>query len=128
MNTNIEDMLIIKAKEAMKNAYAPYSHYMVGAAVEDEKGNIYTGCNVENASYGATLCAERTAIFNAVSQGVRHIKKIAVTSEGSMPYPCGMCRQVMTEFMDEDGVIILEHKGASEIYTLKELMPHTFLM
>lgn len=119
-------ILIEQAKKAMENAYAPYSGYKVGAAVKDCDGNIYTGCNIENASYGATLCGERMAIFKAVSEGSRKISVIAVTSQGSMPYPCGMCRQVMTEFMDEDGIILLEHKGNVESYTLKELMPYAF--
>ncbi len=122
----MEDILIIKAKEGRKHAYAPYSHYTVGAAAEDEQGNIYTGCNIENGSYGATMCAERTAIFKAVSEGAGKIKRIAITAEGSMPYPCGMCRQVMSEFFSDDTIIILECDGKTEQYTFAELMPHRF--
>lgn len=122
----MEKKLIEAARQTMKNAYAPYSEYKVGAAVEDDNGNIFTGCNVENASYGATVCAERTAIFNAISSGSKKIVRMAVTSEGSMPYPCGMCRQVMTEFMGSSAEIILEHGGNIEKYTLGELMPCVF--
>lgn len=120
------ERLISAAKEARTYAYAPYSGYRVGAAVQDDSGRIYTGCNIENASYGATMCAERTAIFKAVSGGAGRIVKIAVTAEKSMPYPCGMCRQVMTEFMQPDGMIILECGGKQEKFTLGELLPHTF--
>ena len=122
----MEEKLIKKAKESRKHAYAPYSHYMVGAAVEDERGNIYTGCNIENGSYGATMCAERTAIFKAVSEGAEKIKRIAVTAEGSMPYPCGMCRQVMSEFCSSDTEVILECDGKTEVYSFGELMPYGF--
>ena len=122
----MKEKLIMLAKETMNNAYAPYSGYKVGAAVEDESGNVFTGCNIENASYGATICAERTAIFNAVSNGSKRIKRIAIASEGSMPYPCGMCRQVMTEFMDENAEVTLEHKGVIEIHSLGELIPFVF--
>lgn len=122
----MKESLIIKAKEARKHAYAPYSRYLVGAAVEDENGKIYTGCNIENGSYGAAMCAERTAIFKAVSEGVERITKIAVTAEGAMPYPCGMCRQVMSEFCKVDTEVILECDGKIEKYTFGELMPYRF--
>lgn len=122
----MEGKLIMMAKECRKYAYAPYSHYMVGTAVECENGNIYTGCNIENASYGATMCAERTAIFKAVSEGAKKISQIAITAEGSMPYPCGMCRQVMSEFCDSDTKVILECDGNVEIHSFGELMPYGF--
>lgn len=122
----MEEKLIMYAKEGRKHAYAPYSHYPVGAAAEDENGRIYTGCNIENGSYGATMCAERTAIFKAVSEGAEKISKIAITAEGNMPYPCGMCRQVMSEFCSSDTKVILECDGKVEIYTFGELMPYGF--
>lgn len=118
--------LIESAKESLKRAYAPYSKYYVGASVEDEKGNIYTGCNIENISYGATMCAERVAIFNAISNGSKKIKKIVIVSSGNIPYPCGMCRQIMSEFMDKDGIVILEHNDKIESYSLDEIMPYIF--
>lgn len=122
----MEEKLIIQAKEGRKHSYAPYSRYFVGAAVEDEKGRIYTGCNIENGSYGATMCAERTAIFKAVSDGAKSIKKIAITAEETMPYPCGLCRQVMSEFCDSDTTVIMECDGKVEIHSFGELMPYGF--
>ena len=115
------------AKQAMQYAYAPYSHFKVGAALVTDTGHIYTGCNIENASYGAANCAERTAIFKAVSQGERHIQEIAIVSDAGKPaFPCGICRQVLSEFMDEDGVIILEIEKKPQKFMLKELLPYSF--
>lgn len=113
--------------------YAPYSHYTVGAAVLTEEGDIYTGGNIENASYGATNCAERTAIFKAVSEGKRHFTAIAIAGgmEGEDPveyaYPCGICRQVMQEFTAEDfKVIVAKSITDYKEYRLEELLPHGF--
>ena len=120
--------LLITAKEAMKYAYAPYSNFSVGAAVLTSDGRIYSGCNIENASYGATNCAERTAIFKAVSEGCSSISKIAVVcSSGHYAYPCGICRQVMAEFATEDMQIILEDvdKGILEL-SLMDILPGAF--
>lgn len=120
--------LIDAAYEAMKNSYSPYSKFSVGAAVLTEDNSCYTGCNIENGSYGATICAERTAIFKAVSEGHRKFTKIAIVSTTHKEtFPCGICRQVMSEFMDDDAVIILD-KGDGELlkYSLSELMPHSF--
>lgn len=125
---NEENVRLIEvAKTAMQNAYAPYSKFKVGAALLADDGRIFKGCNIENASYGATVCAERTAIFSAVSQNVTHFKKLAVVSANKVPtYPCGICRQVMCEFMDEDAVILLE-KGDDIIeLKLSELLPYGF--
>lgn len=122
----MEEEILVRAREARGRAYAPYSGYKVGAAVEDENGNVYTGCNIENGSYGASMCGERTAIFKAVSEGAGKIKRMAVVAEGSMPYPCGMCRQVMSEFFDSDTEIILECGGRVERYRFEELMPYMF--
>lgn len=119
--------LIELAKQAMKQAYAPYSHFKVGAALITDTGHIYIGCNVENASYGATNCAERTAIFKAISEGERHIQKIAIVSDAGKPAaPCGICRQVLSEFMDSDGIVILEIENKTKEFYLKDLLPYSF--
>lgn len=124
--------LIQAALEARKNAYVPYSHYAVGAALLTEEGEVFTGCNVENASYGAANCAERTAFYKAVSQGRRSFCAIAVTGgmEGENPadyaYPCGICRQVMREFAPELEVICLNGAGEERTFTLPQLLPHSF--
>lgn len=125
--------LITSALEARTMAYSPYSHYQVGAALLTEEGKIYQGCNIENASYGATNCAERTAIFKAVSEGERHFKAIAVTGglEGEEPkdyaYPCGICRQVMQEFAGSDfRIIVAKSINDYKEYTLAQLLPAGF--
>ena len=123
----VNSRLIEFAIEAMENAYAPYSDFKVGAALLSKNGKIYTGCNVENASFGATNCAERTAVFKAVSEGEREFEKIAiVSSSGDFTYPCGICRQVLAEFM-KDGTIVLysASDGIKEI-EIKELIPYAF--
>ncbi len=119
--------LIEKAKEALENAHVPYSHYTVGAAVLTEDGNVYSGCNIENASYGATVCAERVAIFKAVSNGEKKMKAIAlVTGAGDFPTPCGICRQVMAEFAMDDFEIIMSNDEKTEIYKMDEILPLSF--
>ncbi|MDY5806476.1 MAG: cytidine deaminase [Lachnospira sp.] len=119
--------LMDMAKEAMKSAYAPYSHFSVGAAVETDDGEVYCGCNIENSSYGATICAERTAISKAVSEGYRRITRIAICdSNNSFAWPCGICRQVMSEFAVEDFYVILEDNGKLSNFFLKELLPNSF--
>ena len=123
-----QQKLLLTAKEAMQYAYAPYSNFSVGAAVLTSDGRIYSGCNIENASFGATNCAERTAIFKAVSEGCSSISKIAVVcSSGHYAYPCGICRQVMAEFATEDMQVILEDvdKGILEL-SLKDILPGAF--
>lgn len=120
-------ILIDYAKQTVKYSYAPYSNFHVGAALLTTQGKVFTGCNVENASYGATNCAERTAIFKAVSEGFTSFSKIAIVSEnGDFTYPCGMCLQVMSEFM-KDGIIVLANNN-NEIreYKLSELLPNAF--
>lgn len=112
------------AKKARLNAYAPYSDFKVGACVLTEKGNIYTGCNIENSSYGATVCAERVAIFKAISQNDNHILKIAITGNNKKTYPCALCLQVMSEFM-YDGEIIIENDDL-EVYKVKDFLPMNF--
>ncbi len=116
--------LVKHAKKAWEKAYAPYSNFKVGAAVLG-CGKIYKGCNVENASYGLTICAERIAIFKAICDGCRNIEKIAIYAE-NMPYPCGACLQVMSEFCEDDCEIIVVSPKKMEIYRLKELLPKRF--
>lgn len=119
--------MIDLAKQAMQSAYTPYSKFNVGAAVLTQDGQIYSGCNIENASYGATNCAERTAIFKAVSEGHRQIDKIAiVSSSGDVTYPCGICRQVMIEFMPQGEVIFENKQGELLVYPIEEVLPLVF--
>ena len=114
------------AKSMCDKAYAPYSHFYVGAALITDDGSIYTGCNIENASYGATNCAERTAMFKAVSEGHTHFNRIAVAAyDGTCAYPCGICLQVMNEFM-ADGTVILEEDEKLVTYKVSELLPYGF--
>lgn len=120
--------LISKALLARKNSYSPYSKFKVGAAVLTEDGKIYTGCNIENASYGATNCAERTAIYKAVSEGYKTIKAIAIVGvENDYTYPCGICRQVIAEFATEGTKIILgKNEKEYLVRTLDEILPGAF--
>ena len=131
------DELVQKAIEMTKMSYVPYSHFHVGAALLDKKGKIWTGCNIENATYGATNCAERTAIFKAVSEGVRDFEAIAIVggpegADGSPVLeefcpPCGICRQVLAEFCSRDFKIILaDGKGGQKVFTLADLLPESF--
>ena len=123
--------LVSKAKEAAQNAYCPYSRYHVGAALLGESGRIYIGCNVENASYGATCCAERNAVFNAVVQGERKFTAIAIyafseTGDAELPLPCGICRQVLSQFCGGDMTITVSNDRKSRQFTLSELFPSGF--
>lgn len=119
--------LVEKAKEAMTYAYVPYSKFKVGAALLCEDGKIYTGCNIENASFGATNCAERTAIFKAVSEGEKSFKAIAIVSSSKdFTYPCGICRQVIGEFMKQGEIILENAEGEIKIYAFNDLLPYHF--
>ena len=126
-----KEQLASLAMDAMEKAYSPYSGYKVGAALLCKDGSVYTGCNVENASFSATNCAERTAFFKAVSEGKREFSAIAICGgkdgviEGLFP-PCGVCRQVMREFCDDNFEIHLLAKEGIETYTLGELLPVSF--
>lgn len=126
------EALIRAALDARRAAYAPYSHYRVGAALLTWEGEIITGCNIENASYGATNCAERTAVFKAVSAGKRSFCAIAVaggTEEkpSGYAYPCGICRQVLSEFAAEDFIVIVARSISDyREYQLRELLPYGF--
>lgn len=125
--------LILEAIEARKNAYTPYSHFQVGAALEGAGGTVYRGCNIENAAYTPSNCAERTAFFKAVSEGERRFRRIAIVAgpEGEAlihTAPCGVCRQVMMEFCDPDAFQILLATGPDNYrtYTLRQLLPEGF--
>lgn len=129
MNTS---ELILQAISASQMAYAPYSHYPVGAALLAEDGEIITGCNIENASYGLSNCAERTAIFKAISAGIRSFQAIAIVggNEEKMAMPCGACRQVLSEFCPANMPVIvasLDGKHTKE-FTLGELLPESFIL
>lgn len=120
------------AIKAMENAYTPYSGYRVGAALLTKSGKVYTGCNIENASYSPTVCAERTAIFKAVSEGEREFLKIAVAGgkngkiTGEFP-PCGVCRQVMAEFCGEDfEILVVKGENSFTEYTFSDILPFSF--
>lgn len=128
MATITNEDLINEAKRAKEASYSPYSQFPVGAALLTEDGTIITGCNIENASYGATMCAERTAIFKAVSMGYKKFKKIAVVGKDSeQAYPCGMCLQVLSEFAP-DITVLLSEDNKIYTYSLIELLPHMFTL
>lgn len=124
------DKLLPIAQEALKNAYAPYSHYKVGAALLCSDGTIETGCNVENASYGLTCCAERNAIYSAIAKGKHEFQAILVLSSGpEPPYPCGACRQVLSEFCSDETpiyVAVLNETEPIRPISLGKLLPHSF--
>lgn len=124
----MEDMdLYIEAEKAMRYSYSPYSGYSVGAALLTKSGKVYTGCNIENASYSATVCAERTAVFKAVSDGERSFAKIAIAGSSSRPaWPCGVCRQVMSEFASDDFYVITKSEDELMTSLLSELLPNGF--
>ena len=119
--------LAMEAREARKKAYAPYSKYKVGAAVLTAQGNVYTGSNVENSSYGLSMCAERVALFKAVSQGEVEIKAVAIVAEADVS-PCGACRQVLFEFAPEADVITLSSTGEVEVTKVKDFLPKAFAL
>jgi len=127
METSVQD-LIAAAVAAREQAYAPYSRFRVGAALIDEHGDIHTGCNIENASYGATCCAERVAVFKAIAAGRRQIRLIAVVSDQPEPcVPCGICRQVLAEFAAADFRLLAAQPAGPFIeMTLNEMLPHAF--
>ena len=119
--------LLTRAIAARERAYAPYSHFTVGAALLCEDGTVYDGCNIENAAHTPTVCAERTAFFKAVSDGKRAFTAIAVVGGTAPCPPCGVCRQVMAEFCDGDFAVILQDKsGEAKRYTLDQLLPLQF--
>src|SRR5580693_2154191 len=116
------DTLLAAAIAARAHAFAPYSMFQVGAAIEDESGRIHTGCNVENATYGLTLCAERVAVFKAISEGARKFKRIAVVADtDTLTPPCGACRQILWEFCGDVELLLANLQGKTESIRLKTL-------
>jgi len=119
--------LLAAALAARQHAHAPYSHFLVGAALEDVEGRIHTGCNIENATYGLTLCAERVAVFKAVSEGAREFRRIAVAADTeTLTPPCGACRQILWEFCGDIEIMLVNPRGKSETLRMKELFPRAF--
>jgi cytidine deaminase len=119
--------LVTVATAARENAFAPYSRFRVGAALETEDGTVIPGCNVESASYGLTICAERVALVKAVSEGHTRFQRVAVVAEtAELTPPCGACRQLLWEFAPDAEVILANLEGKTERYTMRELLPHGF--
>ena len=120
------DALITEARRALEGSYAPYSRFRVGAALLAEDGRVFRGANVENASYGLTMCAERAAVFRAVNEGARRFVRIVIVSDPpTWPYPCGACRQVLAEFSPGMEVVVVRGREMRR-FRLDELLPHTF--
>ena len=119
--------LLKRASDARRRAYAPYSHYRVGAALLTAAGKVYTGCNVETSSYGLTICAERTAVFKAISEGERSFRAIAIAADDpDFTPPCGACRQVLIDLAGNIDVILVNSKGKTRVEQLKDLLPFAF--
>lgn len=122
-----ESELLDAALRARENAVADYSHFRVGAALETHSGEIFTGCNVENATYGLTACAERVAVWKALSEGRRQFRRIAVAADSEkLTPPCGPCRQILWEFCGDIPIILVNLRGARETIQLRELLPRAF--
>jgi cytidine deaminase len=121
------DPLLAGALAARENAHAPFSKFKVGAAIEDANGRIHTGCNVENATYGLTVCAERVALFKAISEGARRFHRVAVAADtDTLTPPCGACRQVLWEFCGDIEIALTNPRGKVETCRLKDLFPRPF--
>lgn len=118
--------LIQEALKSKEDAYVPYSKFHVGAALLTVGGEVFTGCNIEIASYSPTICAERTAIFKAVSEGAKDIDTIAIVGDAGFTYPCGVCRQVIREFGKDARIIIAKSEEDYKVYKLEDLLPHSF--
>jgi len=122
-----EKTLVEAALAARKHAVAPYSHFLVGAALETAQGEIITGCNVENSTYGLTLCAERVAVFKAISEGARRFTRIAIAADTeALTPPCGACRQILWEFCGDIEIVLVNLKGKVKSFRLAELFPSPF--
>jgi cytidine deaminase len=121
------DPLIEAARRARERAHARYSDFKVGAAVQDESGRLFTGCNIESASYGLTVCAERVAVFKALSEGAGSLKRIAVvTDTGTLTPPCGACRQILWEFCGDADIVLANLSGRQEVLSIKQIFPRPF--
>ena len=119
--------LIEAAQQARQNSVAPFSEFRVGAAVRTSNGKIYTGCNIESASYGLTVCAERVAIWKALSEGEKHLTELAVVADTeTLTPPCGTCRQIIWEFAREATIVFANLNGKSELFHIKDLLPSAF--
>ncbi len=119
--------LVEAALSARENAHAPYSHFLVGAALEAEDGRVFTGCNVENATYGLSVCAERVAVLKAISEGARKFRRVAVSADTDvLTPPCGACRQILWEFCGDVEVTLCNPHGKTETFHLKDLFPRPF--
>lgn len=125
-HTPNDDQLLALARLAMQHSYSPYSRFKVGAALLASDGRVIQGCNIENASFGLSNCAERTAVFKAVSEGITEFTTIAIAAESAPPYPCGACRQVLNEFAPDIRLLITWGDGNVEEATLPQLLPHSF--
>ena len=118
---------MLAALDARRHAHAPFSHFQVGAAIVDAAGRIHTGCNVENATYGLTLCAERVAVFKAISEGARKFTRVAVAADtDTLTPPCGACRQILWEFCGDVELVLVNPRGKAETLRLKDLFPRPF--
>lgn len=126
LDKSSDSSLLQAARDARQMAYVPYSKYRVGAALLDKQGQVFTGCNVENASFGLTNCAERTALFKAVSDGSQDYSAIAIAADQTAPWPCGACRQVLHEFAPNLRVLVTWGDGQVAQTTLDQLLPHSF--
>ena len=121
------DALIEAALAARANALAQFSKFRVGSAIEDTDGRIHTGCNIENATYGLTICAERVAVFKAISEGVRRFRRVVVAADtDDLTPPCGACRQILWEFCGDVEIVLVNPGGKRESYQLRELFPKPF--
>jgi cytidine deaminase len=121
------DPLAEAALAVRQNAHAPYSHFLVGAAIEDAAGRIHTGCNVENATYGLSICAERVAVFKAISEGARKFRRAVVAADtDTLTPPCGACRQILWEFCGDVELTLVNPRGKTESFRLKDLFPRPF--
>jgi len=115
------------ALAARENAWAPFSGFRVGAALEDENGRIFTGCNVENATYGLSVCAERVAVFKAISEGARKFRRVAVAADtDTLTPPCGACRQILWEFCGDVELTLVNPRGKTEVFQMRDLFPRPF--
>ncbi len=121
------DNLIESAREVRERAHAPFSRFKVGAAVEDENGRVFTGCNVENATYGLSVCAERSAVLKAISEGAAKLKRVAVVADSdTLTPPCGACRQILWEFCGDAELILANLSGKQETLSMKQIFPRPF--
>ena len=123
----MSDELTEAALGARENAWAPFSNFRVGAALEDENGRIFTGCNVENATYGLSVCAERVAVLKAISEGARRFRRVAVAADTDvLTPPCGACRQILWEFCGDVDLILVNPRGKTEMFHMRDLFPRPF--